>query len=349
MTSDLALQIFIFSLGIHLLTHLLVPLNIRFSSRFRIIAQPSARKIHLEPKPEAGGLSFALPILFALVATGLWVLPVPLGKSYIALAGVGLLALAFGVIDDRYESQARYKFLGQLAIGVLMYFIGFRVAKLTNPFGPEFVLGWMSFPVTLVWYLVVMNAINLIDGIDGLACGVCVIVCAVLLVVGIKERNALVIGLAAFLLAGNLAFLRYNFFPARIFLGDTGSQFNGLIIAAISTAGATQFKGITSMTLLIPLSVLAIPLIDMALAVFRRLRMGNIFSADKAHLHHIMLSLGLSQRAISLIVYVVTLLFGLIAIGFSFSSKKILFLVLLGLLVLTVVAAYLIMRQGRKK
>jgi UDP-GlcNAc:undecaprenyl-phosphate GlcNAc-1-phosphate transferase len=195
-----------------------------------------------------------------------------------------------------------------------------------------------------------MNAINLIDGIDGLASGICVIVCAVLLVVGIKESNSIVIALSAFLLAGNLAFLRFNFYPAKIFLGDTGALFNGLVLAAISTAGNRQYKGITSMTLIIPLSVLAVPLIDMFLAIFRRIRGGNnIFTPDKKHLHHIMLSLGLSQRTVAIIVYFMTLLFGLIAIGFSFSTKKILFSVLLCLLTMAVVVSYIFMRKGRKE
>ncbi len=349
MNPGLVLPIIILSLGIHLLTHLLVPLNIRFSTRLGILAQPGGRKIHQDATPEAGGLSYALPMVLAQVVLGLLMLPELPGKMLLQLSGVEAITLTLGVLDDRHGTHAWLKLLFQFLIGVVMYFIGFRVISLTNPFGSEIVLHWASFPVTLLWYLVVMNAINLIDGIDGLAGGVCAIVCAVLLAVGIKEQNLLVSALSAFLLAGNLAFLRFNFHPAKIFLGDTGALFNGLVIAAVSTAGTQQYKGITSMTLIIPLAVLAIPLIDTALAVLRRLRFGNIFVADKAHLHHAMLSLGLSQPAIAITGWVVTLLFGLIAIGFSFSTKRILFSVLLGLLVLGVVLAYVLMRQGRKK
>jgi UDP-GlcNAc:undecaprenyl-phosphate GlcNAc-1-phosphate transferase len=349
MMGELVLAIVLLSLGVHVITHLLVPVNIRLSNRFGIVALPGERKIHMEAKPEAGGLSFALPMLLAQLVLGVMLLPDLQGRMLLMLVGVEAITLALGVLDDYSESSARFKFLWQIMIGLLMYAIGFRVRSLTNPFGTELELGWASFPVTVIWYLVVMNAVNLIDGIDGLASGVCVIVSAVLLSVGIKEANVTATALAAFLLAGNLAFLRFNFNPAKIFLGDTGALFNGLVIAAISTAGSQQYKGITSMTLIIPLSVLSIPLIDMTLAVFRRLRMGNIFRADKAHLHHAMLALGLSQKAIALIVYGFTLLFGLIAIGFSFSTKKILFSVLLGLLILTVVISYILMRQGRKK
>ncbi len=349
MPASVIVKILLGSLLIHSLTHVLVPLNIWFSRRYGIIAKPSERRVHTTRIPEAGGLSFALPIILAQVGLGIAILPDVMGRMLIQLAAVAMLTLFIGVMDDRYESKARFKLLWQIGVAVLMYLIGFRVDVLTNPLGQDILLGWLSFPVTLIWYLVVMNAINLIDGIDGLASGICVIVCGVLLIVGGSEGNLLVVALSAFLLAGNLAFLRFNFFPATIFLGDTGALFNGLIIAAISAAGATQFKGITSMTMMIPLSVLAIPLIDVVLAVFRRIRMGSIFAADKAHIHHTMLAFGLSQKMISLIVYMVTLLFGLIAIGFYFSSKKILFSVLLGVLILMVVAAYVMMRLEKNK
>jgi len=333
----------------HLVTHLLVPLNIRLSTRFNIVARPSERRIHNCVIPEGGGLSFAIPILIVQALMGLLVFDGPTGIMLLQLTGVGILVLLMGLIDDRYESKALFKFFSQLGIALLMYFIGFRVEFLTNPLGEDFMLGWLSFPATIIWYLAVLNAINLIDGLDGLATGIAVIVCAVLLAVGLRVGNMQVTLLSSLLMSGTLAFLFYNFHPARIFLGDTGALFIGLNIAAISTAGAEQFKGITSITLMIPLAVLAVPLIDVVLAVFRRIGMGNIFKADKHHIHHIMLAFGLSQRAISIIVYIVTLLFGLIAIGFSFSSKKILFSVLLVISALVVIAAYIFMRQERNK
>lgn len=349
MSTELILMIAGFSLVVYLSTNLLVPLNIKLSNKHGIIALPNERRVHSYPIPEAGGLSFALPIILVQSLLGFLTRFDPMGNMLIRLAGVASITLIFGVLDDRHESKARYKLLWQMAIAIVMYLLGFRVEFLTNPLGADFQLGWLSFPITLVWYLMVMNAINLIDGIDGLASGICVIVSVVLLVVGVQGQNPFTIALSSFLIAGNLAFLRFNFHPAKIFLGDTGALYNGLIIAAISTAGTQQFKGVTSMTLMIPLSALAIPLLDVVLAVFRRIRMGSIFSADKAHLHHAMLALGLSQKAISLIVYIVTLLFGLIAIGFSLSSKRILFLVLLGLLMLMVVIAYILMRLEKRK
>ncbi|MDD2230428.1 MAG: MraY family glycosyltransferase [Candidatus Cloacimonetes bacterium] len=347
--NNLYLLILIEVLAIHLLTHLLMPLNLKLSKSLGIIAMPNERRIHKTAIPEAGGLSFAIPIIIAQATFGILSGDSVMGRMLLQLSGVGLLALVLGMWDDRYESRANFKLLWQASIGLIMYFIGYRVLYLTNPLGDSFVLGWMSLPVTILWYIIILNAINLIDGMDGLASGISVIVCAVLLIVGIKEGNQLVIAICAFLIAGNTAFLFYNFSPAKIFLGETGALFIGLNIAAISTAGSSQFKGITSMTLMIPLTAMAVPLLDVLLAVTRRLRFGNIFRADKAHIHHTMLAFGFSQKTISIIVYIVTLLFGLIAIGFSFSSKKILFSVLLGLLVLMVIIAYMFMRQEQKK
>ncbi|MDY0152827.1 MAG: MraY family glycosyltransferase [Candidatus Cloacimonas sp.] len=347
--NNISFLILIEAIAIFAIAHLLMPLNIRLSMRLGIIAHPNERRIHKTSIPEAGALCFAIPIIIFQATFGWLSGNSAMGRMLFQLSLVGILALLLGLWDDRFESRARLKLLWQLSLAVIMYFIGYRVLYLTNPLGEHFILGWLAFPVTVFWYLIVFNAINLIDGLDGLASGISIIVCAVLLTVGIKEQNELVIALSSFLIAGNAAFLRYNFFPARIFLGETGALFIGLNIAAISTAGSSQFKGITTMTMMIPLTALAVPLLDVVLAVFRRLRVGNIFKADKAHIHHTMLAFGFSQMTISIIVYIVTLLFGLIAIGFSFSSKKILFSVLLGLLALMVILAYIFMRQEKKK
>lgn len=343
------IQIIAASCFIFVATNLLVPWNIRFATRHGILARPNERRIHRTSIAEAGGLSFGLPIIATQLLFAFLHLGAEISRLYFELSVIGILALTFGMIDDRFESRARHKLIWQLLLGIIMYVIGYRIHYLTNPLGEHFVLGWMSFPLTVIWYVIVINAINLIDGIDGLATGIAAIVCVVLLVVGLREANTLVISLSCFLLGGILAFLIHNFHPAKIFLGETGSQFIGLYIAAISTAGTAQFKGITSMTMIIPMAALAIPFLDVLLAVFRRLRVGKIFKADKAHIHHTMLAFGLSQRAISLIAYFVTILFGLVAIGFSFTDKKVLFSLLMVLLALVVILAYIFMKMERKK
>ncbi len=331
----------------HVLTHLLVPLNIKFSLKKKLVAVPGERHIHKKVTPLAGGLSFALPMLAILAVLGIVFISEPEGIMLLQLSGVGIIVLIIGLLDDRYDSNAWVKFFAQLGIALVMYLIGFRVIYLTNPFGEDFTLAGFSLPLTILWYLVMMNAINLIDGMDGLATGIAAIVSGVLLIVGIKHANMQVTLLSSMLFAGTLAFLRYNFHPAKIFLGDTGSLFIGFIIAAISTTGNQQFKGITSITLMIPLTVMAVPILDVVLAVFRRISVGNIFKPDKSHIHHVLLELGLSQKTVALIVYFVTLLFGLIAIGFSFSSSKILFSVLMFISAFAIVTWYLVMSRRK--
>jgi UDP-GlcNAc:undecaprenyl-phosphate/decaprenyl-phosphate GlcNAc-1-phosphate transferase len=332
-----------------LLTLLLVPQNILFSRKYKILAHPNSRSIHSEPIPTAGGLSFGLVIVLLQAIIGWLNIGNEYGSGLIRLAGISLLVLALGLFDDRFRSRVRYKLLGQIVIAMLMFYAGYRVSYLTNPFGGHFLLGWLSLPVTLLWFLMTMNAINLIDGLDGLAAGITCIVSIVLAIVGMIFGNPLVLALTAILLGTNLAFLKYNFYPARIFMGDTGSLIIGLTIAAISTAGNTTYKGITAMTMMVPVIALAIPFIDTVLAIFRRIGKGSIFQADKAHLHHYLLRLGLSQKTIALITYFITGLFGLAAIGFSFSSKKILFSIVVLLMASLIMLAYYIIHRGQKQ
>jgi len=331
-------------------TRFLTPFNIRFSQKAGILANPNERSIHTMPIPTAGGLSFGLIIILLQFILGWLNLHNDFGINMIKLGGISLLLLTLGLFDDKYKCRVRYKLFGQILIALLMFYAGYKVSYLTNPLGEHIVLGWFSLPVTIIWFLLTMNAINLIDGLDGLAAGITCIVSIVLAVIGLISQNPLVMLLTAILLGTNLAFLKYNFYPAKIFMGDTGSLLIGLNIAAISTAGNTTFKGITTMTMMVPLIAMAIPIIDTVLAVFRRIGKGNsIFRADKDHLHHYLLKLGLSQKTIALITYFITSMFGLAAIGFSFSSKKVLFSLVVLLMAVLVILAYYLIHRGQKE
>ncbi|MBM4403970.1 MAG: undecaprenyl/decaprenyl-phosphate alpha-N-acetylglucosaminyl 1-phosphate transferase [Candidatus Cloacimonetes bacterium] len=341
------IQIIVSALVVFTGTLLIVPANIRFSRRYGFLAKPDERRIHLHTQPEAGGLSFGIIIVLAQLILGLLNLGTDpqFAQNFLSIGALGIVALTLGLFDDKYESRARFKILWQIALGLAMYTLGYRISQITNPLGDSFALGWMSLPVTVFWFVMIINAINFIDGIDGLAGGIAIISAAVLLTFGIREANHTVIGITSLLIAGNLAFLRYNFHPARIFMGDTGAIFIGLNLAAVSCAGTAQFKGITTMTIIIPITVMSIPVIDVILAVFRRLGTGRIFKPDKAHLHHMMLSVGLSHRSIALILYSVTFLFGLVATGFALSSHKLLFAILAGLMMASVIIAYILLHK----
>lgn len=340
---------YIFSLVFPLLmTYLCVPYNIRFSKQQGLIDHPGGRRIHKNSVALAGGLSFAIPIILSEVILGMWV--TDQSNRFFELAlGSGLIVL-LGYFDDKREFTARYKLVFQVLIASLMYFMGYRMNLLTNPFGSEIGLGILSYPATVIWYVAVINAFNLIDGIDGLASGIAAIVSGVLLIVGVLNENHFVSLLSLVLMSGSLGFLYYNFYPARIFMGDTGALFLGFSIATICISGVSQFKGITAMTLLIPISALGLPLIEISNTIFRRMHENrHIFHADKEHIHHKLLELGYSQRTIALVLYFVTFLFGLIAIGFSYSNKRLFLLILLLLIFVLFILINLLYSKEFKK
>ncbi len=336
---------FLFSL---IITYILVPINIRFSIKQKLISHPDIRGIHSVPTPIAGGLSFGIPII--LLQLGVYFIFPKLGYQIIYLSLGSLLMLILGFLDDKIKLRAKYKLIFQIAIITIIYFSGFSIQLLTNPFGRTIILGYFSYPVTILWFLLVVNAFNLIDGMDGLASGIALIVAVVLLAVGLLKSNPIIIFSSVALIGANSAFLKYNFYPARIFMGDTGSLFLGFNIAAISIIGKAEFKGITSMTLLVPIIALTIPIMDTAFAILRRVnKKENIFQADKGHIHHKLHEIGLSQKNIAFICYFLTFLFGLIAFGFSFSSKRILLSILLFLLFIFIIVIYNIFKKEFKK
>jgi len=326
------------------LTYFLVPLNIKLSNRINLIDQPHARGIHKTAIPVGGGLSFGVVILiFQLLLSTQFR---EFSNQIIGLTISGFLIMLLGFLDDKRQFTANYKLLFQILIIIFIYSMGFRIDLLTNPFGDDIILGFFSFPVTLIWFLLIINAFNLIDGLDGLLTGISVIAAVVIMAVAIRFQSSLIIALSLLIIGSCLAFLRFNFYPAKIFMGDTGSMFLGLNLAAISVIGSGEFKGITTMTLIIPIIALVIPLTDTFLTVFRRIkRKKHIFKADKEHLHHKMIDLGYSQKNIALISYFVSFLFGLIAFGFSFATKQLLVVILVLVAVIIVISLYSLIKK----
>ena len=327
------------------LTMILVPLNIKLSCKFKMIDFATKTSIHSIDTPTGGGLSLVLPMILSLFVVAK-LLPEGDYPSIYPLI-IGCIAIAInGFIDDKYRLSAVNKLFMQTLVAVFMYYSGYKIMLLTNPWNDAVNLGYFSFPATVIWFLLLINSFNLIDGIDGLATGIAVIVSMILIVVSYRYNNTFLLISALLFCLTNLAFLRFNFPPAKIFLGDTGSQFLGFFLAAISIAGNTQYKGITAMTLLIPIIVMFIPLTDTVFAVLRRIKYKkSIFSGDHQHLHHKMLDMGLSDRAINFTCYFITGLFGLIAIGFSYADKNILFTILISLAIVVFVAVYLIAKK----
>ncbi len=328
-----------------LMTLVFTPLLIRVAGKLRLIDQPREGSVHVKGTPTGGGLAFGIPaVLLQYLVFHFTVNP-----EILTLIACSLGILLIGYIDDRWKLRPWHKLILQVAIITAAYSMGFRTESLTTPFGPPMSLGIFAYPLTLFWFLLVMNAINLIDGIDGAAAGIATIVSITLFAVGLHYRNLMVVYLLLIIIGTCLAFLRYNFHPARLFMGDTGSLFLGFNLAAISMMGVGPAKGVTAMTMMIPIVVLFIPLFDTLLAIARRLRRTtNIFTGDRDHLHHKLLEFGFSQRTVAAIIYFITILFGLIAIGFSLATDRVMNLLLLILSLFLMFIFYYLIRTVKK-
>lgn len=331
---------------VFLLTFLLVPVNIRFANKKGWLDYPNERSSHKTPIPISGGLAFGLVIILAQIAFAFFFWDKKSSIMVLGLSVINVLILTVGLVDDLLNLKAREKLLLQLLISILLYVVGFRIDILTNPFGSDLNLSYLSFPFTIFWFLAISNAVNLIDGLDGLAAGITLISSVILCLVGLLAQNPLVFYLSIILVGGNLAFLKYNFYPAKIFMGDSGSLFNGFNLAVLSVTGVSQFKGVTAMTIALPVVVMLFPIMDTIMAMVRRIRKKkSIFVADKDHIHHKLLKLGISQKGICYIAYFLTSLFGLLAIGFYFSTKQIFLVALIIIISLCFVFGWLLLQS----
>lgn len=294
---------FIFSL---ILTLVATPLVRQAAVKLKIMDHPNKRKVHRVPIPRLGGVAVFIAWCAAIAVALLFPLDHKLASIIVPVMIYGLLIVLLGVWDDCKDLPGKAKLLGQVVAASLVFFSGLRIDRITNPLGGEIAFPWpLSFLITLLWIVGMINAMNLIDGLDGLASGIVAIACIGLMAAGMYLRGGASLIVLAALMGGCLGFLRYNFYPAQIFLGDSGSQFLGFVLAA-SALLEHQYKAAAAVALLIPLMALALPIFDTALAFFRRIRWRkSIFQADKYHLHHRLLRMGLSHRQVVLFFYLV--------------------------------------------
>ena len=319
----------------------ITPWVLRLAVKFGAIDEPNARKVHNHPVPRLGGVaiyaSFFLSVELLLLFSPSYYSfsPIELQRGVMLMSSL-ILVLALGIFDDLRPLSARQKFVVQLLAGSLVYLAGFRISSITYPFGPGLLdLGVLDYPATLLWVVGIMNAFNLIDGLDGLASGVAAIASLTIFSISFLLGDTLtaVIGL---LLAGTvIGFLRYNFNPARIFLGDSGSLFLGFSLAVLSIQGST--KGTTAIAILVPVLALGLPIMDTLLSMSRRLlrsllpqtsksgslldRFDSIFLADRGHIHHQLIARGLSHRNVVLLLYLVSCAFGIGAFAVTISNN----------------------------
>src|SRR3954468_17363905 len=257
--------------------------------RIGAIDEPRARGLHQFPTPRLGGLA----ILVGIVAAGLAFLPQDQQTRGI-LIGAGVI-VAVGVADDLLDLSADVKLAGQVLAAVVPVASGVRVETMTLPFVGHIDLGTAAYPLTVIGIVAVMNMVNFIDGVDGLAAGVCTIAALTFAVIALSlDRNAA--GVLAMLTAGAaLGYLRHGFHPASIFLGDSGSNLLGYMLAAIAVQGALKTNAVIA--LVFPLVILAVPILDSSFVIAKRIKYGKpVYIADSWHFHHRFANIGFSQR-----------------------------------------------------
>jgi UDP-GlcNAc:undecaprenyl-phosphate GlcNAc-1-phosphate transferase len=337
----------------------LTPFLRRLALRIGAIDQPGARSVHTRAVPFLGGVA-----IYAAFAVGLLLAPgVPRHEVWGMLLG-GALVAATGLLDDAGRMWAKrvpwladregrglrplYKLVPQVGAGVVLFLYGVRIDFIQNPLTPGGYLYLPSagvFVATVLWVVAVTNAVNLIDGLDGLAAGVSSISAATLLVVSLEFPGAVAGGAAvicAVVLASALGFLPWNFYPARIFMGDAGALFLGYALAAVAIVG--PLKTATVVSLAVPALALGVPVLDTLLAIVRRWRARQLPGvADNGHLHHRLLALGLTHRDAVLVLYVASGWLGLAAITVT-RVGPVLGLGILGLVVATVLVAVRVLR-----
>lgn len=288
--------------------------------KFGIVDRPNARKIHKDPVVRVGGVSiFAGTMVALLIVWRLGAFTTISPSKQIEIGSMlcgSVLFFCIGFADDLLSLTPISRLIMQFIVASGCWWMGVRIDFLSLPFNGLFHLSWLSLPITVIWLVGMANAINWIDGVDGLAAGVSGIAAVVMLVVTLFMKQPAAALIAASLAGAALGFLRYNFNPAQIFMGDGGAYFMGFTLAGVGITGLVKTTAVTAV--LLPYVILAVPILDMSAVILSRISKGKSpFVADKSHLHHWLLDAGISQRLTVLFIYALTLWVGSIAMGFS--------------------------------
>ena len=304
------------------------PLIRRLCERYKLLDVPSdGRRIHRKAVPRLGGVALYISCLAALsllpfVDNLLTQTLSGFKPEFLTLFVPATLVLLLGGYDDLRGTNAVVKFVGLGLIATLFYAMGGRIDALSIPFfGSVQLPALASFIITVVWLVGITNAFNLIDGLDGLASGAALFSSLVILGVSVSQERTLMIVVSLVLCGALAGFLRYNFNPASIFLGDSGALFTGFLLAALSVLG-TQ-KATTAVAIVVPILAFGFPVVDTAMTMGRRLISRKpVFQGDNEHIHHMLLARGWSQRRAALVLYGVCALFGLLALIFPATGSK---------------------------
>ena len=331
-------------LVVFLFVVLIMPVIMKVANHVNALDIPNERKVHKEPMPRLGGLAIFLGFLLGYM---LFCSQTP--QMISILIGSFILILV-GIIDDINPVKPLFKFSGQLIAAIIVVYYGNIIMQDVSAYGLYINFGFLARPITILFIISIINCLNLIDGLDGLAGGIATIFFAtisfIISIMGIY--NGLDASLSLIMIGATLGFLIYNFHPAKVFMGDSGSMFLGYMIAVISLLG---FKNVSLTSFLIPVLILAIPILDTFFAILRRLLKGESFAkADKEHFHHQILKRTGNQVKTVLIIYVIQILFSLASIVYVLRNPKlgqIIYVILLVIIVWVVATTNIVFDRNK--
>lgn len=304
------------------------------------------RRMHDHPIPRMGGLAIFFGFLLSTLIF------VPMNGQYRGMLLGAVVIVVLGIFDDIYSLKASFKFVIQIVAALIAVFSGNVITALSNPNifsqNPVWELGWLAYPVTVIWIVAITNSVNLIDGLDGLACGVSTISSMTMLVIALVVADLPVALLMAALAGACIGFLPYNVNPAKIFMGDTGSTFLGYVLAVVSIQGLFKFYAVISFA--VPFLMLGLPIFDTAFAFIRRIAHGQSpMHADRSHVHHRLIDMGFSQKQAVAVLYIISAILGLSAVVLATTNALKAMLVLLALCAAGAVATRIFLHNNDKK
>ena len=297
-----------------------------------------ARRMHKKPIPRLGGLAIFLGFMISVILF----VPIRGDREMQSILLGAVIIVVLGVVDDIMALPAMLKFVVQIVAALIPVMNGVVIQAVSNPniFSSEayWVFGWLSVPVTVIWIVAVTNSVNLIDGLDGLANGVSAISATTVLVIALLASEAQVALVMAALVGASVGFMPYNQNPAKMFMGDTGATFLGYILATMSIQGLFKFYAVVSFV--VPFLILGLPIFDTAFAFIRRIAHGQSpMHADRSHIHHRLIDMGLNQKQAVATLYVISAILGLSAVGLTTGGEGKAMIFFAALCIVAVVAA----------
>lgn len=315
MSKEIFIQVLLVTFVCFLFVYLMVPIVKKIANHVNALDIPNERKVHKSPIPRLGGLAIYAGFLFGYMIFGTHT-----DVMNSILIGSFIIIIT-GILDDIKPLNAKIKLLGQLAATLVVVFYGNILLSSVSAFGIYANFGIFSYPITIIFILAFINCMNLIDGLDGLAAGISSIFFLTVGSIAIFKSNQGLDFILCFIMLGScLGFLKYNYHPASIFMGDTGSMFLGFIISVIALLG---FKNVTMTSIIIPFTILAVPFLDTIFAIIRRyLKNESITKPDKFHIHHQLLNMNFSHKKTVFIICFIDSLFAITSIVYVLINRQ---------------------------